>query len=533
MLAKPQADSESFLYLGGVEEGQFVLHALLQRGWRPKLILALNDESLNKASGGRPWVQEDWPGVPLVKVTSFMGPAGLLAMAGSGCRGALAVGISEILGKDCLNHFPLGVYGFHGSLLPELAGPAPANWAILQGLSKTGTSLLRYTEDLDGGTLVAQAECPLDDTTTVKSLYEDLSRLSAELWLTQWPRIAEGAVEHRPLGRLRLNLRRRPEDGLIQWKDQDAALLSRQIRALGDPYPGAYFWVDGRRVWVHRASRVDGPGMACARLTRVDQDGLIIALPGGTIQLADLRDDEGNSLDPVFLTPRVGSAMAALHAGRTVLAIVAHPDDEVLGLGGTLIRHFKAGDEVHVRIVCSGDPIRYAKGEQDQAADSERAAYYLGSDTKGLQFPDQRLDSGTNLGLIQAVEAEVQTLKPHIVYTHFWGDVNADHARIAEAVDVAVRPYNAPSVHRVLAFETPSSTEWTLAARSGGFHPNVFVDIHQELDRKIDSMRAYASELRPYPHPRSLRSLREHAGARGSECGFQAAEDFALLRELR
>jgi LmbE family N-acetylglucosaminyl deacetylase len=230
------------------------------------------------------------------------------------------------------------------------------------------------------------------------------------------------------------------------------------------------------------------------------------------------------------LATHAGHPIATLHRGHRVLVIAAHPDDEILGAGGTLIRHFKGGDDVRALIVCSADPIRYRAGEHDQPADAERASYYLGGRTSGLGFPDQRLDAGSNLELIQALERELRDFEPDIVYTHHWGDVNADHVRIAEAVDVATRPFAAPWLKRLYSFETPSSSEWTASSRNRPFLPNVFSDISSELDRKLDAMRCYRSELRPYPHPRSLRSLRERAGFWGSVANMTAAEPLMLLR---
>jgi N-acetylglucosamine malate deacetylase 1 len=524
---------ERFAYLGGVEEGQQVLRALLQGGWRPALILALENEVLASLSGGHPWLSQDWDHIPLVKVSSFQSPQAMLALGEAHCQGVLAVGLSEILRAAFLDAFPLGVYGFHASLLPELAGPAPVNWAILKALSRTGSSLLRFSTEVDGGTLVGQAESSIDARETCGTLYAKLNRLSARLWMEHWPRVAAGRIPVCCLGRLAQNLRRRPEDGLLRWDQATRESVDCQVRALSDPYPGAYFWVQRRRIWVHRSELVEGHGAESPVLSDVGDGVLDLSLPGGRLRLSDLRTDDGLPPGETVVAQMrggVGHSMAALHRGRRVLAIVAHPDDEVLGVGGTLARHFKEGDEVHVRIVSSGDPIRYADGQHDQPGDAQRAAYYLGAETAGLKFPDQRLDAGSNLGLIQAVESEVQRVQPQTIYTHHWGDVNADHVRIAEAVDVAVRPFSAPFVESVLAFETASSSEWTVSARHRSFSPNVFVDITGEMARKLDAMRAYRSELRPYPHPRSLRSLKERAGFWGSVANFEAAEAFMLLR---
>jgi methionyl-tRNA formyltransferase/LmbE family N-acetylglucosaminyl deacetylase len=524
----------SFAYLGGVLEGQDILQALLQRqAWQPGLILALTDEALRGAAGGHPWPTE-LAGVPVVKVPSFQSPQAWQALGAARVQGVLCAGISEILRQPFLDAFPLGVYGFHGSLLPALAGPAPVNWALIRGLQETGTTLLRYTKDLDGGTVIGQAVSRIDPRETAASLYGKLSSASAALWLEHWPRIARNEVPERPLGRLPLNPRRRPEDGLIRWADHSSASLDRWVRALSRPYPGGYFWFNGRRIWAHSAEPTEvSTSVAEPTLERAGPEGLVVAFPDGRVRLSDLRLDDDAEV-PAHLTAelatRTGQPMGSLHRGRRVLAIAAHPDDEVLGVGGTLIRHFKTGDDVRVVIVCSAQSIRYREGEHDQPGDSQRAGYYLGARVSGLGFPDQRLDAGSNLELIQALEREVQVFQPDIVYTHHWGDVNADHVRIAEAMDVATRPFAAPWIQRLYAFHTPSSSEWTASARDRPFSPNVFTDITGELDRKVDAMRCYQSELRPYPHPRSLRSLRERAGLWGSVANLKAAEPLMLLR---
>ncbi len=518
-----------------MSEAQDILHALLQhRAWQPGLILALNDDVLRSAAGGRPWPDDAWDGIPIVKVPSFQSPEAWRALGAAASQGVLCAGISEILHQPFLDAFPLGVYGFHASLLPALAGPAPVNWAIINGLPENGTTLLRYSQDLDGGTVVGQAAQTIDARETPATLYPKLSAVSAALWLEHWPRIARQEVPERPLGRLPLNLRRRPEDGLIRWGEHSASSLDRWIRGLSRPYPGAYFWFAGRRIWAHAVEPAGRSDVVSeATLESAAEDQLVVAFPDGKLRLSVLRLDQDAEMPAHLiseLSAHTGQSLRHLHRGQRVLVVAAHPDDEVLGPGGTLIRHFKSGDEIRVLIVCSAQPIRYREGEHQQPADSQRAAHYLGARTTGLGFPDQRLDAGSNLELIRAIEREVREFEPTVVYTHHWGDVNADHARITEAVDVATRPFAAPYVQRLYAFDTPSSTEWTASSRNQPFAPNVFSDISRELDRKLDAMRCYRSELRPYPHPRSLRSLRERAGYWGSVANMAAAEPLMLLR---
>src|SRR5436309_1406178 len=267
--------------------------------------------------------------------------------------------------------------------------------------------------------------------------------------------------------------------------------------------------------------------------TAVSARGLTLDFPDGRIRISDLSLDDGAEIPGhllAALAERVGARLSSLHTGQKVLVVAAHPDDEVLGIGGTMIRHFKSGDEIRAAIVCSAESIRYREGEHDQPGDTQRASHDLGAQSIGLELAAQRLDRGSNLELIQALERQIQEFQPHVIYTHWWGDVNADHARVAEAVDVAARPYSAPGVKSIYAFETPSSTEWTASARGRVFAPNVFVDISEELDRKLDAMRCYESELRPPPHPRSLRSLQQRAAYWGSVANMPAAEALTLLR---
>lgn len=185
-----------------------------------------------------------------------------------------------------------------------------------------------------------------------------------------------------------------------------------------------------------------------------------------------------------------------------VLVIAAHPDDEVLGVGGTVLKHRAAGDEVMevVAYTCRTKP-RPCVAWWGHAP---------GDDIK------------------PTVEVRIATFQPDVVYTHFAGDINADHRRVSEAVRVACRPYAAPSVKRLLEFYTPSSTEWGEA-----FHPNVYVDISGDyIAGKVDAMEAhYASEMRDWPHPRSAAVLYNAASFWGSHVGCSYAEPFVLVRE--
>lgn len=183
-----------------------------------------------------------------------------------------------------------------------------------------------------------------------------------------------------------------------------------------------------------------------------------------------------------------------------VLVLAAHPDDEVLGVGGTILRHRAAGDDVQEAVVYN---CRIAAAPHTWWAKKER-----GDDPKPW------------------VEMWMAEYRPDIVYTHHGGDINADHRTLHKAVMVACRPYAAPSVRSIRTFHTPSSTEW-----GSGFEPNLFIDISDHIDAKLAAMAFYESELRPEPHPRSLEYLRARAAVWGSEAGFRYAEAFRVERE--
>jgi LmbE family N-acetylglucosaminyl deacetylase len=217
-----------------------------------------------------------------------------------------------------------------------------------------------------------------------------------------------------------------------------------------------------------------------------------------------------------------------------VVVIGAHPDDEILGAGGTLARHVKAGDEVHAIVVADGATSR---APDDMMAtletDATRAAKTIGFASIRLQsLPDQRLDTVPFIDLTQLIEAELSDIRPHVVYTHFPGDVNADHGLVARAAWTACRPYSRPQVRRFAVFETPSSTEWAWPLNDSSLQPNHFVDVSETLEIKIAAMECYKTELRDYPHPRSSRALRERAAYWGSQVGRLAVEPFRILREV-
>ena len=218
-----------------------------------------------------------------------------------------------------------------------------------------------------------------------------------------------------------------------------------------------------------------------------------------------------------------------------VLVVAAHPDDELLGAGGTVAKHAANGDEVTLAVMCEGISMRYAAERYRIVCDqAKRAASILGAAHLHLgELPDQKLDTLPLTSVIAAVEALVREHTPALVYTHFSGDINRDHQVLSEAVMVACRPYAAPCVREILMFETPSSTEWSCEALGAPFRPGCFVDVAATLAKKLEAFACYSAEICPYPHPRSLRALEERARYWGSQNNLAAAEAFMVCRMLR
>ncbi len=218
-----------------------------------------------------------------------------------------------------------------------------------------------------------------------------------------------------------------------------------------------------------------------------------------------------------------------------VLLVASHPDDEILGPGGTIARHVEEGDTVTILIVADHGSARYEEEQIRQVRAAARAASeVLGvQDLRFGELADQRLDTLPIIEVTQRVEAVVHEVRPEVVYTHHRGDINRDHAVLHEATLTATRPYSAPFVRRTLCYETPSATEWAGPFPETAFLPNHFVDITPWLGTKLDAMACYPSELGTPPHPRSLEALEIHAANWGSVIGVAAAEAFWLVREIR
>ena len=226
---------------------------------------------------------------------------------------------------------------------------------------------------------------------------------------------------------------------------------------------------------------------------------------------------------------------------KSIFIVAAHPDDEVLGCGGTIARHADEGDQVQVLIVAEGATSRQEQRNRNEATDelsalaqaAQKVGTILGAkEVELLDLPDNRLDSLDRLDLIKQIEERIARHQPQVVYSHHAGDVNIDHRRLHEAVVTACRPTPWQPVRRLLSFEVVSSTEWQPPGSAPPFQPNWFVDIFAQWLRKREALEAYASEMRPWPHARSIQAVEHLARWRGAQVGVEAAEAFCLLRQL-
>lgn len=223
-----------------------------------------------------------------------------------------------------------------------------------------------------------------------------------------------------------------------------------------------------------------------------------------------------------------------------VLIIVAHPDDEILGVGATVVKHIESGDCCFAIILGEGMTSRYNKRNladtskvEELHKDTFDARKFIGYEKVYLEnFPDNRFDSVDLLDIIKVLEKYIDEIKPDIIYTHHGGDLNIDHRKTYEAVLTATRPVDSSCVKEIYCFETVSSTEWNFEY-SNFFKPNYFVDVTKTLDSKLNAMKCYKSELKDFPHPRSIDNLITSAKKWGSVIGTNYAEAFEVVRIIK
>ena len=220
----------------------------------------------------------------------------------------------------------------------------------------------------------------------------------------------------------------------------------------------------------------------------------------------------------------------------SILVIAAHPDDEILGCAGTLAKASKNHD-IHILIMGEGITSRFDKKEAHKDKieklhlDVLNASKMLGvNEPSILNLPDNKFDTVPFLEIVKLVEKSIRQHRPKVIFTHSAGDLNIDHSIVHRAALTATRPMSDCFVKEIYAFEIPSSTEWSFNQFVSSFNPNYYVDITDTLEIKLKVCEIYETEIRPYPHPRSIEAVKALAHFRGSTAGLKAAEAYKVIR---
>jgi LmbE family N-acetylglucosaminyl deacetylase len=225
-----------------------------------------------------------------------------------------------------------------------------------------------------------------------------------------------------------------------------------------------------------------------------------------------------------------------------VLIVAAHPDDEILGCGGTITRLVQEGASVYTLILGEGITARDDKRNvkkryleiEKLKKDAEKANGIIGiKKIYFYDFPDNRFDTVPLIEIIKVIENVKKEIKPDTIFTHHPGDLNIDHQLTFKAVLTASRPTRGETVKEIYSFEAPSSTEWNFSNKNDYFMPNYFVDIEKTIDYKIRAIKEYGSEINLYPHPRSPKALAILAKRWGIQVGLEAAEAFEIVRSIK
>ena len=228
---------------------------------------------------------------------------------------------------------------------------------------------------------------------------------------------------------------------------------------------------------------------------------------------------------------------------KKILLAVAHPDDELLGLGATMHKLInELGCVVHVVILGEGitsradsrDTLLWERELSTHRQNIKQAQSVIGYQSVSIyDFPDNRFDSVALLDIIKVIEKEKSVFNPEIIFTHHGGDLNIDHQRTFDAVMTACRPMSHESVKTIITFETPSGTEWKASSDPRHFIPNFFFSVSKaDVDAKIKGMECYEYEKRLFPHPRSPQALTIQAQRWGVSIGCEFAEAFCLVRSV-
>ena len=227
-----------------------------------------------------------------------------------------------------------------------------------------------------------------------------------------------------------------------------------------------------------------------------------------------------------------------------ILIIAAHPDDEILAMGGTIAKHTSQKDNVTIIYMATGVTARrehevknipkkvqevWQQEIEKLRQDAKKSAKLLNvENVRFYDFPDNEMDGIQLLKVVKVIEKEIGEVKPDRIYTNHYSDLNVDHKVVFNATLTACRPSGSP-VKELLAFEVLSSTEWSYPYN---FNPNYFINVEKYVGEKIEAMKSFVSEIRKFPHPRSPENIEHTLRRWGSVSGFKAAEAFELIRRL-
>jgi LmbE family N-acetylglucosaminyl deacetylase len=219
---------------------------------------------------------------------------------------------------------------------------------------------------------------------------------------------------------------------------------------------------------------------------------------------------------------------------NNVLIVIAHPDDECLGCGGTIAKLTRSGCVVDLLIMTNGESSREGVHEKDisnRRSAAIKSSKVLGiNNTTILDYPDNSLDTVTFLSIVKSIEANIMNVQYDALFTHFSYDMNIDHKLTSRAALTACRPQPNQSIKTILTFEVPSSTDYSSPSFGHVFSPNYFVDISSYRKIKLEALSFYNNELRDFPHSRSIKAIESHSISRGASVGVSYAEAFMLER---
>ncbi|MGI6163457.1 MAG: PIG-L deacetylase family protein [Bacillota bacterium] len=217
-----------------------------------------------------------------------------------------------------------------------------------------------------------------------------------------------------------------------------------------------------------------------------------------------------------------------------LMVVAPHPDDEVLGAGGTIARYSAEGNDVIVVVVTKGESTLFDPDIIDTGRrEALKAHSQLGvEETIFMDFPAARLDSVEHHSLNSAFAQIMSKVRPEVVFLPFPGDIHKDHRLTFESALVALRPVTAECVREILCYETVSETNWSAPFASPVFSPDVYIDISNYLERKVAALKTFASQMKCFPNERSIEAVTSLATARGATVGRCAAEAFVQVRRI-